>query len=110
MGYSEALTSTSPPQHSFPMRISSLVALAAFTVGTAQADVILSNLSSAPGSGTGFGAGVATQYKAFNFLMGGSDFTLTQVVLALGGTDPMPNPLVGSGRTQVAPPVRRSSL
>ena len=76
------------------MRFSSLVALAAITVGSAQADVILSNLSLPSGSGTGFGANVTTQYKGFNFVMGSTDHTLTQVVLALGGLDPMPNPLV----------------
>ena len=76
------------------MRFCSLIALTCITVGTAQADVILSNLSSPLGTFTGFGTNTITEYKAFNFVMGGTDHTLTRVVLVMTGLDPTPNPLV----------------
>ena len=76
------------------MRFYSLIALACVTAGTAQADIILSNLSSPVGTLTGFGTNTITEFKAFNFVMGSANHTLTRVVLNMTGMDPMPNPLV----------------
>lgn len=68
--------------------------LAAITAGTTHADVIVSNFTSSAGTGTAFGNGSTTQYKAFGFTMGAADYTLSEVLLSLDSTAPMPTPVV----------------
>ncbi len=68
--------------------------LASVTTSAVQADVIISNLSESITSSTAFGMNSTTQYKAFGFTMGSSDYTLEEVVLSLTSTTVNPTPLV----------------
>ncbi|MEW6251975.1 MAG: choice-of-anchor R domain-containing protein [Planctomycetota bacterium] len=60
-----------------------LVVIAALLVQTALADDIIGNFSAAPGTGTAFGQGSTTQYKAFGFTMPNASYYLDAVTLTI---------------------------
>ena len=69
--------------------------LAAVTLTTsAKADIIISNFSAAVGTGTAFGGGATTQFKAFGFTMGSVAYTLDDVILSMNFNNANPVPIV----------------
>jgi len=60
-----------------------LVLAAATLTTSAQADIIISNFSAAVGTGTAFGPGSSTQFKAFGFTMGNAAYILDDVALSM---------------------------
>jgi hypothetical protein len=70
------------------------LAVAAVTTVAASADVVISNFNAALGTGTAFGTGASTQYKAFGFTMGSTAYVLDEVVLSMNFQNANPTPVV----------------
>ena len=84
------------------------IALASLLISPAlSSDVIISNFSSGVGTGTAFGSGANTIYKAFGFTMGATSYTLEEVALSLNVTgaaiDPQLQIWSDAGSTPGAP-------
>lgn len=76
------------------LHASTLLAAATALTSSARSDVVISNFSAGVGTGTAFGAGATTMFKAFGFTMGSTAYVLDDVVLSMNFNNANPVPVV----------------